>query len=975
MRTLLILGTLLCLLSSDLFGQHRHMGLPPIINYEKKDYQAETQNWAVSQDERGLIYMGNNSGLLEFDGSQWRCFPLPNKSILRSLAISSDGRIFVGGQDEIGYFEANAQGRPTFHSLKNRIPPKYRDFADVWKVFLHQGGVYGCTHEYMFYLKDSLFTCYQAPERFDNFFYLDGKLRIDEASLGLLVLEGDSLKPMKGGRAFQRFNLRSILQGREGELLIFTEKEGILTYQDGKIQTWGEEVQDFLKKNRIYTAIKLSDASYAVGTSLKGLLILDEEGKPTWSIDRAKGLLNNSVLSLFQDRADNLWLGLENGICHIEIQSPFSIIDDRMGVNGSAYASTVFEGKLYLATNQGIYWQKWLNPPSPLLPGTFNTIPTAVGPTWSLTNLDGQLLAGQHNGTLNITDKEALSISPVQGAWKFIQLQQHPHLAIEGTYSGLLLFEKPSGSEGWTFRKRLDGFEASARVMVQDSKGQIWVSHPYRGVYRIKLSPSAEEIEQIQFYNSKHGFPSDLSINVSRINDHLVFTTEKGVYIFDEETEGFIPHESLNTLFKDQLDIRRLLEDEAGNIWFSTDKEFGMLRIEEGLIEKEVGKLNFNQLAKRLVKGFESISAVDPHNILIGTDKGFILYHPREEKKKQEELSIYIRQVSMKAEQDSAVFEGDFLGADGLLPGQPSDAIPHFDQDANDLSFAFSAAYYRYINEVKYQYKLEGEDNHWSEWSAKREKEYTNLKPGFYTFKVRAKNVFGVESPEATYAFHIDYPWYQSLWARLTLITTFLGLLLFTINLNNKRIKKSANLQIQQQQATHEKKENEYRQEVEKSEAEIFRLKNDKLKAEMAYKNKELGSYAMHLVQKSEILLTLKAQLEKLKKEVPEIHKSEVRELVKTIESDILLDEEWEKFEHHFDEVHEKFLRQLREKYPELTAKDKKLCAYLRMNLSTKEIAPLMGISVRGVEIGRYRLRKKLNLASETNLNEFMMSL
>ena len=148
----------------------------------------------------------------------------------------------------------------------------------------------------------------------------------------------------------------------------------------------------------------------------------------------------------------------------------------------------------------------------------------------------------------------------------------------------------------------------------------------------------------------------------------------------------------------------------------------------------------------------------------------------------------------------------------------------------------------------------------------------------------------------------------------------------------------------------------------------------DKLAAEISFKNKELASSTLHLVQKGEILLTIKNALNNmLEKSVNAEVKKEIQQLINLLNFDVNLDEDWEQFAFHFDQVHVDFLKRLREKFPQLSANDEKLCAYLRLNLSTKETAQLLNISVRGVEVSRYRLRKKLKLPNDVHLAEFMI--
>ncbi|MCI4670312.1 MAG: hypothetical protein MRZ79_19400 [Bacteroidia bacterium] len=957
-----------------LFSQIHQIGLPPITNYSKQDYQAETQNWAIKQDNRGIMYFGNNEGLLEFDGSSWKLYTMPNKCIVRSIANDDKGKLYIGGQDELGYFFPNEQGSLIYHSLVDLIPADYRKFEDVWKIFVAEEGVYWCTQRWIFLQKDSSIQVIMPENKFENYFFVDEKLYVQDQTIGLKYWDGTKLQLIPFTKEISQKRISEVFALEDEQLLIFTSEQGIFTLKDGVLESWEEEVADYLMTNRIYSVLSLRNGYWAIGTSLNGLLILKEGGKPFRKINKGRGLPNNSILCMLEDSEGNLWLGLENGISHIELQSPFSFLDDRLGVEGTAYSSAIHNNSLYLATNQGIYFQNWSNPPDPLSKGQFDLVKTSQeGANWSLDLVDGELIAGKHEGAFKVDGDQILPMSNVQGAWTFQKLRNQPNMAIEGTYNGFLLYKKIG--QKWVYQRKLEGFDESARVVAQDQKGRIWVTHPYRGVYRIVLAADGQSIASVDYFNSKHGLPSNLSINVAPIQDMLFFTTEKGIYTFIEEKEIFQPYEDFNELFGDEVVVNRLIEDEQKNIWFSTENEFGLLKITEGIVQKEVNKLRFNQLSQRLVKGFEHIYAYDPNHIFIGIDEGFILYNPKKDAELSTTLPVYIRKVNIINGEDSSVFDGNFVENGRLSGKQTKGFVLSFPESSNDFRFSFSAPYFEYINQVSYQYFLEGEDKKWSGWTRKNEKEYTNLSPGSYTFKVKAQNIYGIESEVTSYKFTIKGPWYQSNIAKLIFLLLTIGLIFLAFYIQNQNLKRKADLQLQKQTAHHQKKEDSFREEVQKSEAEIFKLKNEKLEAEMSHKKKELASYAMHLVQKSEMLLTIKQQLERLKKETPPKNQPQLKQLLRTIEDDIQLDKDWEKFEFHFDEVHEQFLKQLKDRFPNLTAKDKKLCAYLRMNLSTKEIAPLMGISVRGVEIGRYRLRKKLDLPSDANLNEFMMNL
>lgn len=972
----LIGGLIWLLLPPLLQGQHRQLGLPPINNYSKQDYQAETQNWAATEDSRGLLYFGNNQGLLEFDGTNWQCYTLPNRSIVRSIAVDSLGRILVGCQDELGYFEADDRGTLQYFSLVERVPTEFRNFEDVWEIHLTQGGIFWRTQNYIFRQQGESFEVIETENRFDDLYHARSELYLAEWGAGLKQWDGRQFQPLERGDYFADWEITQILPHEDGGLLVATREQGMFHYKAGSIRAWVPEIQAFLRENRIFCALRLENGQYAIGTSHQGLLILDANGTPLRNLSRANGLLNNSILSLHEDRSHNLWIGLENGISYVELSSPFSWINPVVGVEGSAYASVVFDDKLYLGTNQGVFFQDWTYPPTPLSPGRFELVGSTKGPSWSLNVIGGSLIAGLHTGAARIEGNQARQISPVNGSWKLIQLEKSPRYAIEGSYAGLSVYEQKPGQRNWTFKSRLEGFEESSRVMEQDASGNIWISHPYRGVFRVRIDPEAALIRSMDMFTKADGLPSNLSINVARIQGHLLFTTEKGVYEFDETTQRFVPHEGFNRLFGEETKIHRLIEDENGTIWFSTEEEFGILKIEDQTVEKQISKLPFNRLQNRLVKGFEHIYAYDKEHVFIGTDEGFMLYNPQKNQDRSNRLPLYIRSVSVRNGQDSLVFGGTFRDSNGrILLAQAKNQVLSFAPDIHDFHITYSAAFYEDINEVQYQYLLQGQDQLWSDWTNKTEKEYTNLTPGEYVFQVRARNIYGLESEPATYTFSILPPWHQTTLARLIFVGLALGGIFGIFWFNAIQLRhRTEEMRINQAQ-TLEKKEAEFLEEVQKSEAEIIRLRNEKLQAEVMHKNKELASSTMHLVQKGEILVKIKQNLEKVSTESNPTLKKQIRQIVRTIDDDIRLDKNWKQFEHHFDQVHEQFLQHLREKYPVLTPKDQRLCAYLRMNLATKEIAQLMNISVRGVEISRYRLRKKLDLDREVNLNEFMTSL
>jgi DNA-binding CsgD family transcriptional regulator len=156
----------------------------------------------------------------------------------------------------------------------------------------------------------------------------------------------------------------------------------------------------------------------------------------------------------------------------------------------------------------------------------------------------------------------------------------------------------------------------------------------------------------------------------------------------------------------------------------------------------------------------------------------------------------------------------------------------------------------------------------------------------------------------------------------------------------------------------------------------IISLENERMKYQKLHRDKELANQTMDLIRKNKFLVKVTEELDKVNRlNSDESIKNKINTLIQKINKEIDNEKQWEVFETAFDDVHEDFLKRLKQKYPSLTPKELKLCAYLRLNISTKELAPLMNISIRGVEICRYRVRKKLDINRDESLTKMIMDL
>ena len=947
-----------------LLGQNT-IGLPDVINYSKQTYGAGLQNWDIKQDKNGIIYYANNEGMLSFDGTYWNQYPLPNKTIVRSIEVSSDNKIYVGGQDEIGYFLPGKNGRLNYYSLTILIPEKERSFGDVWDIVSINSSIFFRTTYKIFKLTNQSVAVYMAKSEWSFMGLANGKLLAHDLTNGLVIYQDNIWKPVLEKNVFpEKDPVTAILPFSKDSIVITTLKSGLYLFSASNITKLNLANDALFSNDRVYTATLVNSKWIALATNNNGVYITDLKGNIIQRFSKNEGLQNNNILSIFLDQQSNLWLGLDNGIDFIAYNSAIKHISPNFQ-NGSGYSSIIYRNQLYAGTSNGLYTVP-LQQENDLSfsKGSFNLIQNTKGQTWSLAAINDQLLLGHHEGAFLIKDNSAQLISKEKGYWNFIPVSDIFPTAqiIAGNYLGLSYFNFNQG--GFSSGEKIPGFDESSRFVCIDVAGNIWVSHPYHGIYKVTKSQIGSY--QITAYTDKNGLPSTLNNHIYKIKNEVVAATEKGVYILNNKTNLFEPSPFYKKIFGDQS-LRYLKEDATGNVWFVHEKTLGVVDFSD----KEPVIIHIPELNGKILSGFEFIYPVNNENLFLGSEKGFFHINYKKYKELKPELKVQVRTVFISNTKDSLLFGGYFSDVNETQE-QSKEQIHAISYQWKTIRFGFSSPLFGYQSNLEYSFKMAGYDNNWSEWTKRTEKEYTNLKAGRYTFQVKVRNNLGNESPIASYSFKIHPPWYQTNLA-MFFYFLFFALIIYYIYRRQKQ-------KFIRQQALHEaeRKKLSYIHDLEKdkAESELMSLKNDKLETEINFKNSELASSAMHLVKKAELLTKIKGDLSHVIKTVENTQaKDEVKKIIRSLNDDESMDTEWDNFSKHFDKVHSDFLAILKEKHPDITPNEHKLCAYLRMNLSTKEIAQLMNISVRGVEISRYRLRKRLGISSDTNLFDYMIKI
>ena len=943
------------------------IGLPDITNFSKIDYNAGLQNWDFKQDKNGIIYVANNEGLLSFDGKYWKSYPLPNKTIVRSLEIGNDNRIYVGGQDEFGYFTPANNGRLTYHSLVQFVKEDDKDFADVWDIAQLNNEVFFRTSRRIFKVANNKVTVFTAPSEWSFAGICNGTLFAHDIKGGLMQFQNNQWKMVTEAAILKNVEVTSLLS-LNGSMIITTLKNGIYNYTNHQVIKIQTPTTQLIENQRIYSATIVGNNWIGLATTNAGVFIIDAKGELIQSLTKTEGIQNNNILNIYSDKQGNLWLGLNNGIDCIGFNNAIKHINPKYQ-DASAYATIIHQNKLYVGTSSGLF-------SVPLTEkldlsfnrGNFSLIPNTIGQVWNLSEVNDQLILSHHEGAYHIKNDEAKLISNMTGYWNFqsvTDLQNNTAGIIEnnkvvaGNYKGLAFFNQ-NGSQ-FELAGQVPNFTQSSRYVAVDDNRHIWVSHPFHGIY--KIAKDNLSTEKVKIYTQSNGLPSILNNHVFKVKNEILIATEKGIYGYNESKDFFEPNSFYQNLLGKQS-LRYLKEDKEGNLWFIHEKQLGVVDFSS----KNPRIIYIPELNNKLLSGFELVYPVDESNIFIAGESGLFNLNYKKYKKNNYALEVHLREVRITGETDSLLFGGYFSGINDKQV-QNKDVMPDVARKWQMIHFEFSSALFGLQKNLEYAYRLNGFENNWSKWTNKTEKEYTNLPPGNYVFEIKVRDNLGEESEIESFSFNVLPPWYRSTWAYVLYFALFIIIILLIIKWQKEKF-------IVQQKMHQEEQEklNYLKQlEIDKAQSMLTEIQNEKLQVEIDSKNSELINFTMHLVQKGELLTDLKSHMSKMTKLIDNpIAHEELKKMIKVINDADKMDKDWENFTNHFDKAHNSFTVNIKEKFPKLTANELKLCTFLRVNLTTKEIAQLMNISMRGVEISRYRLRKKLNLPTEMSLFDFL---
>jgi hypothetical protein len=422
------------LLANDL--EIKSFGNLFVTNYSTVDYKTEKQNWDISIGNNGLIYFANGP-LLEAGTKTWKRYYLPNSHYIRSVYALDNNSIFIGGNSEIGIFEPGTlPGKKIYKSLMNKLDSSFYSFSTVWQIIPdHQSFLIRAGKALFRYENDTIIPLIYG-QIVDYTQIINETIFVRILNEGFGFIDKGKFQLFPFGQDFANVRIVGIEALNEKEYLIFTDDNGVFITDKTYLRPYDSLNKKDLISSQISKVIFLSGKYFVIGTVKNGLFIFDRNGKLIQHLNKKNGLQNNTILSMQADSINNLWLGLENGISYVHLNSCISHFNPEIDL-GTGNVSKYFEGNLYLGTNQGLFYMKWDTVNSDNnVNSIIREVGNSTGQVYDLHSDGNVLYCGHHKGLFRVDVDKFVLLNPVEGCWQINSLICAPGYFLESTYRG-----------------------------------------------------------------------------------------------------------------------------------------------------------------------------------------------------------------------------------------------------------------------------------------------------------------------------------------------------------------------------------------------------------------------------------------------------------------------------------------------------------------------------------------------------------
>ncbi|MDD2549159.1 MAG: hypothetical protein PHD00_03585 [Bacteroidales bacterium] len=898
--------------------------VPELIPYLINDFDIKNQNWNIAQNPYNrLIYAANSEGLFEFNGINWTKYTLKDKLPIRAVAVNSNGQIFTGSFEEFGFWEYNNMGILEYTSISDLTSMEKND--EIWKIYCDGEKVYFQSFTSVYVYCNGTVEKAKAPYAMLFLHQIRDKYVVQVIESGLLWFQNNEYSYIEHSDVFSNKKVHAIIPYGDDQWLVCTDNYGIFRYDGQNFISFNSDASTFLKNSICNAAKQLNDSTYAFGSILNGLIITNKKGEILQSYSTHNGLKNNTILSLYADKETGLWVGLDEGVNYIDLLSPYTHYKSKNASLGTIYALLKKNDQLYIGTNHGLFLGDILKKGQFYRFTNLRPIPNSQGQVWSLVEYDNQILCGHNEGTYLVDGEKFSLISSVTGGWTF---KLYGDYLLGGTYTGIIVLDK-SAKNKWQFLSKLENFTEPTRYLEVDYLGYVWASHHQKGLYRFEISDDLNQAIKVDFYPNIKG--ESHNIKVFKINNRVVFATSQDIYTYDYVKNKIIPADSLSKALGEFRMADQIQHYQKNEYWLIKDDKLALFQINLDFTATKKWEVHLNNIS--LPQRSIQLVSLDSKTLIIPTPESFDTYNLEAHKNKKSIAGLELEKVVFYGKQDEEVVHyNNFKNMRAKW-------------NMNNVTVSFIAPYSFDYPSKQFLYRIKELENNWQS-THNNHFTYLGLMPGDYTVEIQGPDGSIIQTPIT-----ISKPWFYSAIALISYIAILILLIwLIVLYTKYKMARQQERLEME--------------------------LKHSSLKKELDYKNNELMLTIRYLLSKNEILTKLQKEISTIKEKSSKYPIKNLRSMEGIISEGLETQtQEWMNALKNLKLSEQGYFKKLLNKYPNLTTNDLRLCSYLKMNFSTKEIARLLNNSTRAVEISRYRLRKKLNLSHDENLTEFLISI
>ncbi|MCX6221183.1 MAG: ATP-binding protein [Bacteroidia bacterium] len=772
--------------SSASISEAQEIGFPVIRNYNPKEYNNSTQIFGAIQGARGVFYFGVADGVMEYDGITWRTISNNKQAYSYDLAKDNNGKIYISASNEFGYLDTDRKGNTIYKTLTHLIRDTTFKLGAVWSVKVTSKYVYFRTY-------NTILQYTVSPEKLQIFKAdSNGSFSVDFIykdvyytrmfPKGLMKIENNELTQVPKSDFIKDINSLVILPYNPTTVLIPTRTNGLYLFQpntDASAKNFYIWDSDFIHDNNIYSASAFQNEKFVLGSLKKGAILFDKQGKVLQHYQESNLLQNNEILKVTTDTCQNLWFGLNNGISKTEQGLDLSYWGKEAGLQGIVERVIRHNNTIYIATSTKVYFINSKNKIQEV-----QNIQT--GQSWCFLETKDikSLFVGISDGIYEIKRDKAVKICFGAHITELIQSAKNPDriFAIDGGRFISLKYEKGK----WMLEGDWKGINDQLDGIIEDENGEIWLGTSRNGV--IRIVPNDENVtkpSKVRYYNNNALFNIPF-----KFKNKIISGSKNGLSFYNSKTDRFEPFCELGEQFcKGGHDITSFKEMPDGKIWIcpseNKNTDIGYLR-PNGKGGYDWVYAPFRRIPNMSLETFY----IEPSGIAwIGGSEGLYRYDmSKDTKDYTQKFNCLIRKITCGS--DSLLYGGN---ASNL---QDINKLADLKYELNNLTFEFAAPFFDQEEKTLYSYQLVGYNNEWSKWGRETKKEYSKIHEGKYTFRVKARNVYDVESEIDSCQIAILPPWNRTIWAYIAYMFISITFIWVITRLYSGRLK-SANIQLE----------------------------------------------------------------------------------------------------------------------------------------------------------------------------------